>query len=495
MLRYAVEKTVPHDPIVGLTLVLDESRMPAAVLSLTYLLNLLEVRKTQMFPSSLANLQTKAFRGVLPLGLLLAASSASPEDVSHARDANSSGVLAASNDTFLSSLGINTHASQGFEPGSYVLPLRYLGIRNVRDSRGNVPGLILLHQQAGVRVDLLTDELKGVMVAARTLARAGALLSVEGPNEPNNFPITHNGQFGGGANGNWIPVAELQRDLYAEVKRDPELKQYPVFHVSEGGAENENVGLQFLTIPSGAKTLLPDGTKFADYANPHNYVSGVRLGYVDNQAWQAADPTLNGYWDGLYGEYGRTWKRHFQGYSNAELETLPRVTTETGWEAVRPTDERIQGTVLVNSYLAQFKRGWRYTFIYQLGEGEGGGGNQGLFHHNWTPKLAAAYIHNLTSILADDVPNREPGRLAYSIAYPPSTVHDLLLQKSNGAFQLVVWGEQVNGSHNITVNLESAAPTVNIYDTTVGDAPIQTLTNVTNIPLTISDHAMIVEIR
>ena len=190
-------------------------------------------------------------------------------------------------------------------------------------------------------------------------------------------------------------------DLYSSVKSNPELNAYPVFQVSEGGAETDNVGLQFLTIPAGAGTVLPDGTRFADYANVHNYVSGVRGGYGDNQAWQAADPTLHSRWDGLHGNYGRTWRHHFQGHTDAELQTLPRVTTETGWDAATPADERTQGVVLVNTYLAQFRRNWRYTFIYELGDGEGGGGHQGLFHEDWTPKLAAVYIHNLTSILAD----------------------------------------------------------------------------------------------
>jgi hypothetical protein len=435
--------------------------------------------------------------GALALGLLLSVSAAcaEPKDAPATPDPGSRRVTAASSETFLSSLGINTHASQGYAPGSYVLPLRYLGVRNIRDSGRNVPGLLLLHQQAGVRVDLLADDVDGLVVAARTLARAGALLSVEGPNEPNNFTITYKGQPGGGKTGNWAPVAELQKDLYSAVKSDPELKNYPVFHVSEGGAETDDVGLQFLTIPAGAKTLMPEGTQFADYANPHNYVSGVRIGYVDNQAWQAADPTLNSHWDGLYAEYGRTWLGHFPGYSAAELQTLPRVTTETGWEAASPADERTQGVVLVNTYLAQFKRGWRYTFIYQLGEGEGGGGNHGLFHANWTPKLAATYIHNLTSILAGDAPITAPGQLDYAIANQPPTVHDLLLQTGSDTFRLVVWGEQVTGANNITVNLGSAAAAVKIYDTTVGTAPIQTLTNVTSVPLTITDHAVIVEIH
>ena len=401
-------------------------------------------------------------------------------------------VAAISVDTFLSSLGVNTHVDQGYNAGSYVLPLRYLGVRNIRDSARNLFSSIMLHQQTGVQIDLLGADVNDLTIAAKTLAKAGALLSIEGPNEPNNFPITYNGQQGGGT-GSWLPVAQLQRDLSSAVKNDPELKQYPVFHVSEAGAETDNVGLQFLKIPAGAETLLQDGTQFADYANAHNYVSGVRAGYLDNQAWQAADPTLNSHWDGLYGEYGRTWKKHFRGYSNAELETLPRVTTETGWDAANPDQERTQGTVLVNTYLAQFKRGWRYTFIYELGEGEGGGGNQGLYHKDWTPKLAATYIHNLTSILADNIHVATPEKLDYSIANAPSTVHDLLLQKSGGVFELVVWGEQVRGANNIAVKLGSTHPKVMIYDTTVGTTPIQILNNINRVPLTISDHALIIE--
>ena len=349
--------------------------------------------------------------------------------------------------------------SQGYNPNTYLEPLKFLGVRNIRDSWLNLPGLIMLREKAGVRVDLLGNDVTNLVLAAKKLAAAGALLAVEGPNEPNNFTIKYNGKEGGGTTGSWLPVAELQRDLYSAVKNDAELKQYPVFHVSEGGAETDNAGLQFLKIPAGAKTLLSEGTQFADYANSHNYVSGVRIGYVDNQAWQAADPTLDGYWDGLYGEYGRTWKRHFAGYSNAALETLPRVTTETGWDAPTVSEERTQGIVLVNTYLAQFKRGWSYTFIYELGEGEGGGGSQGLFHKDWTPKLAATYIHNLTAILEDQGSHTTPGKLNYSIANQPSDVHDLLLQKSDGVFHLVIWGERVSGKNDITVNLAVTART------------------------------------
>src|SRR6202008_1145761 len=226
---------------------------------------------------------------------------------------DAAGILALSSDTFLSSLGVNTHVDQGYNAGSYVLALRYLGVRNVRDSHRNLSNTIMLHRQTGVRVDLLGNDVSNLLTAARTLAKADALLSIEGPNEPNNFPITYAGKLGGGRSTSWIPVAQLQKDIFSAVKSDPELSRYPVFSVSEGGAETDNVGLQYLTIPNGTGALLPDGTQFADYANVLKYVSGVYQGKVANQAGQAADPILNSRWDGLYKGYGRTWLQQFQG--------------------------------------------------------------------------------------------------------------------------------------------------------------------------------------
>ncbi len=82
----------------------------------------------------------------------------------------------------------------------------------------------------------------------------------------------------------FLPVARWQREFYAKVKSDPVLQHYPVFHSSEaGGSEPDNVGLQFLTIPSGAGTLMPDGTRYADYANVHNYICR-RPAIIDNMA-------------------------------------------------------------------------------------------------------------------------------------------------------------------------------------------------------------------
>jgi hypothetical protein len=437
-------------------------------------------RKQSAYPSRLLIL---AIVVVLMLGSIQASSAANAV------------VRSVSADEFLSSLGVCIHVDQGVPGGTYITPLRYLGVRNLRDQARHWPQFIMLHRATGVRLALNAEgDLEHTISIAKSLAASDALMALDGPNEPNNFPITYKGQTGGSM-GSWVPVAEFQRDLYQAVKNDRDLREYPIFAVSESGAEIDNVGLQFLRIPPGAGTILPAETQYADYANTHNYVSSNEKMYRDNQAWNAADPIPPGPWDGLSGNYGVTWRHNFRGYSSNELLTLPRVTTETGWDSVSGIGgERIQGTVLVNTYLAQFKRGWRYTFIYQLRDGEGGLDNQGLFHSDSTPKLSATYIHSLTSILADLTPIAFPGSLTYSIVNQPSTVHDLLIQKSSGTFELVIWDENVSGTDNVAINFDRNHAHVNIYDVTAGTTPTQILNNIGSVSLNLSDHAMVIEI-
>ena len=414
-----------------------------------------------------------------------------------------------SND-FLNSIGASTHMSQGEDdPAQVAATLNYTGIRVIRDDGSTSPeGLqkfIDVHQASGAKVSLLpiTGNIAASLAEYETLAGAGALLDAEGPNEPNNERVTYQGAVS--SNKTSLPVAHFQSDLYAAVKADPKLAGIPVFDSSEsGGSEPDNCGLQFLTIPSGAGCLLPDGTQFADYANTHNYVCGHGLKGItqDNIAWDAEDPTLRGTWDGLDCEYGRTWwGKGFQGYSDDDLKTLPRVTTETGWvtqgkPSDHPLTEEQQGKLFVNLYLDAFKRGWSYTFVYMLHD-SGGQGYWGFVHRDYSPKASANYLHNLTTVLADKgstATSFTPAVLHYSVDNAPGTVHDLLLQKSNGTFELAVWGEQAKGSSDASVSLGATYPTVKVYDTTAGTTPIQTLANVSLVPLSLSDHAYIIEI-
>lgn len=419
-------------------------------------------------------------------------------DATDASDAN--GVAAFRANDFLNSIGICAHMAQGIDgPDGVGAATKFAGIRAVRDaaSSSTVAGWLSVFQQSGARVALLPDgTVQGTIDIAKQLQAAGALLAVEGPNEPNNFPVTYQGQTSD-YNGSFLPVANFQRDLYAAVKAEPTLATVPVFHSSEaGGSEPDNVGLQFLTVPDGAATTVPSGTRYADFANTHNYVCGHSAQLVDNVCWNAEDPTMNGDWDGMYVEYGNTWHGQFAGYSSSDLTNLPRVTTETGWTTSGPgsISQEQQGRLFLNLYLAAFKRGWSYTFIYMLRD-DPVQGIWGLFDTEWQPKVSGTYLHNLTTILADTGAGSATGKLDYSIAIQPATVHDLLLQKTIGTFELVIWDERPSGgTDTVVVDLGGNRASVHVYDPTTGTAPTQTLTNVSSVTLTLTDHPNVIEL-
>ncbi|MBE3123695.1 MAG: glycosyl hydrolase [Planctomycetes bacterium] len=411
---------------------------------------------------------------------------------------------------FLNSIGIvSTFPDRGQPIEKTVEMVKYVGFRWVR---GGIEGLtsqgpttvqtyLDLHEKTGVRFSwgLVSGgtDLKKLIETAKPLAEANALLAFEGNNEPNNWGVTYQGEKGGGQAPSWMAVAKLQRDLYAAVKGDPLLKPYPVWSLTENGAERDNVGLQFLTIPEGAGTLMAAGTTYADYANVHNYIYHPNAALpADNKTWNAADPTSACKVDGLYGNYGRTWAKHFPGYSEAELLKLPRVTTETGCLIDKNVTEEMQALNLLSLYLDQFKRGWSYTSVYLLRDRTDEGGNQtfGFYRRDYTPRKAAVYLHNLTTILADKGSLAEPGQLDYSIPNQPATVHDMLLENSDGTFHLVVWNERVKGEDAVTVNLGGVRASVKVYDPTVGTEPVQSHSGINSLNLTVSDHPLVIAI-
>jgi hypothetical protein len=411
---------------------------------------------------------------------------------------------------FLESIGVvTTFPDRGQPVDRTIEMLKYGGFRWVR---GGIEGLtkdgpttlgtyLDLHRQGGVRFSwgLVSGgtDLKGLLETAKPLAEAGALLAFEGNNEPNNWGVTYQGEKGGGKAPSWLAVAKLQRDLYQAVKADPVLKKYPVWSISENGAETDNVGLQFLTIPKGAGTLMPEGTGYADAANVHNYIyHPASPNPADNKTWNASDPTSACKVDGLYGNYGVTWAKHFRGYSEADLLSLKRVTTETGCTIGGPVTEEVQAKNLLTMYLDQFKRGWSYTAVYLLRDRGDEAGNQsfGFFKPDYSPRKAAVYLHNLTTILADQEAAKTPGKLGYTLSPRPATVHDLLLQKSDGTFLLLIWDERVKGTDEVTIGVGGPRPAVRVYDPTAGTEPVKNYADVESVRLTLSDHPIVLAI-
>lgn len=346
------------------------------------------------------------------------------------------------------------------------------------------------------------------------LGTSDAIVALEGCNEPNNWGILYQGEYGAGEYDSghpgpysWKPLARYQRDFYAAVKADPILKDIPVWSASDMGAAWENVGLHFLEIPENAEGVDPEfpaGTKYADFACIHNYFGALSI--VNNHTWRASSPTDN-VQNGLYQHHGLTWNKKYVGYTNEQLETLPRVTTETGTTISSSVTEEQQALLFLSCYLSQFKRGFKYTAMYILRDRSDESRNQtyGFYKTDYTPRRGAHYMHNLTSILHDNSSAMNLKQLTYSInPVRPSTVHELLLQKSDGTLLLVVWGERyANGSvpDNITIQFDRSFSKINVYnpaqykndDEGIGMRPIAIYENVNSVSLSILNNPFILE--
>jgi hypothetical protein len=472
---------------------------------------------------------------------------------------------------FLNSIGANSSInSRGEKVDTTLKTCQYLGIRWLRSGppdsgadywkQTTIDCYKKLYDEAGIRFSFMLpsagdpyseggvdypDGITYLLNGARQLideVSPDALIALEGVNEPNNWAITYQGERSG-QGWSWRGLARYHKELYQQVKADPILKDYPVWTLSETGGELDNMGLQFLSVPEDATAVDAEfrGVTFADYANCHNYfVHNNWAPHSNNQTWMASDPTKNAKADHLYGNFGRTWYKGYNGHSEEELLTIPKVTTETGvtltqpflwdWDNMRWSDkpdpdytnparkitEEDQALMYLSCYLAQFKQGWKYTAMYILRDRIDEGGNQtfGFYESHWVneeirypsnPRLAAHYLHNLTSILADNQSIELPGSLEYSIEPRPETVHDLLLQKSDGKMFLVIWGEKyVYGStpDNVAVQFDKTYSDIKIYhpaqydasDPEKGTRPLRTESNVNTVTLPMLNSPYIIEL-
>jgi hypothetical protein len=80
------------------------------------------------------------------------------------------------------------------------------------------------------------------------------------------------------------------------------------------------------------------------------------------------------------------------------------------------------------------------------------------------------------------------------------------LQKSNGATDIVAWNEpeiwnEAKGTEvaaptqTATINLGATYQTVKVFDPLAGTSPIKTLSNVSSVPLSLTDHPLIVQVE
>ena len=385
---------------------------------------------------------------------------------------------------FLDALGVNTHIGSDpyNDPAKLASLLSYLGTRNMRQS-SPIDAPSLANMQAlgklGARFDLIINgggpvDLAGALATARGMAPY--LNAIEGVNEAAIWPVSYGGLGGVDA------AVALQKDLYAAVKADPALAGAAVYIFTLGGVD------------PGAFPSIGDLSAYTDYANIHSYPPhGLRPCFVIHAA-------IDG---------GRT-----------SAPSKPVVLTETGYYTLPQNagwggvPEAMQANYLLGLLLDEAAAGVARTYLYDLID-DGADLPQteredhfGLFHHDGSPKLAATAIHNLTTLLADPGPGSGAFRLdgilftASGVPYD-HTGNTMQLQKSDGTHVIVAWNEQQPWDPDTqtaapvqhipaTVDLQRSYRTVLIYDPTVGTAPLQTLHDVSQVVLDLTDHPLLV---
>ncbi len=399
-------------------------------------------------------------------------------------------ILSAS--SFISSIGVNTHA--GYSWGGYNNlalvedDLKYLGVTKLRDGLASSPAAQPILDglaKDGYTFDFVvpssvpaggTSALQAYLdsVKAFETSHPGSVVALEGLNEVNLYSFTYNGSSSISA------AAQFQAAYYSAIKADATLSKISVYNLSLGYNDSTDYG------------KLGDLSGATDYANSHAYVSTSLTPAAALQAMLGNATSVTG--------------------------TDPVVITETGYTTKSDTpyigaSENVQAKSILNTLVDAYKDGVSTTYLYQLldasatNDASDPESHWGLFNSDGTPKLAATAIHNLTTILADDDKggHNPTESLNYTLNGMPATGNSMVLGKSNGAYELVVWAEPKiwndatdteisNPTTSVTINLGSVHHLISVYDPLKGTSPIATYNDVSQIVVPITDHPLIIEI-
>ncbi|HEX4772610.1 MAG TPA: hypothetical protein VH351_17380 [Bryobacteraceae bacterium] len=210
----------------------------------------------------------------------------------------------------------------------------------------------------------------------------------------------------------------------------------------------------------------------------HRFAPGSMYGHVDvgsSHPYPGGDGRVNsGNYDGVVGAYGEgtnepggsvnsgwTFNTYGPAFTDG-VHPIPWATTETGYHtyvagAIKPqntTHEDTAAKYLPRLFAEYWRAGIIRTFIYELyDEGtkiDSGESHFGIIRNDLTLKPAYPAIQSLLRLVEE--PNApatfKPRSLTYTESVEPNGafnrtqyVHDLLLQKSNGDFYLLLWHE------------------------------------------------------
>ena len=344
--------------------------------------------------------------------------SAAPAAAASAAPANAAGypaVTARRSESVVDAYGIGIHSSYWSSPygdtARVIEALRDLGVEHVRDDLwNNTPesyvAINRIAREADVKFDLIMgnpsrNQAPADYVATVEKKLLGSVEAIEGPNEWDNFGPS-----------NWVEgLRTFQSQLYKAAKANPATRHLPVLAPAMAFRENiDKLGRQTGVADIANSHLYPGGrnpsVEIGDYLAASKNQAGTALSYVTEAGYHNAVNTTGG---------------HFPAPENVSATYLPRMLAE--------------------HVLAGTDRLYTYELI------DGGSdpksvdqeANFGMLRADYSPKPQYNAMRNMLALLDDTEEAFTPGSLSYRASGAGNELRQLLTQRSDGTFVLLLW--------------------------------------------------------
>ncbi len=375
-------------------------------------------------PSSRSRLATarRALVGTAAVSLLatsMAATSApAPAAAAEGASAGSSSfssVKARRSEDVVDAFGIGIHTAYWDTPygdtARVAQTLKDLGVEHVRDDLwNNLPrsydDMNYIAETAGVKYDLILGNPSRGQAPKQyidTVAKhlLGSVEMIEGANEWDNFGPD-----------NWVQqLRDYQAELYAAAKANPATKHLPLLAPALAFRENyAQLGTQH---------------GVADIANSHLYPGGRNPSVEIAEAKQVGE---------------------------ARTGTTETIVTEAGYHNAtnttsghNPVNENVSATYLPRMLAEHVLAGTKRLYTYELLDGSTDTSRRdieahfGLLRTDFTPKPAYTAMKNMLAVLDDTEERFTPGSLSYDVRGGGSELRQLLTQRSDGTYVLLLW--------------------------------------------------------
>jgi len=386
---------------------------------------------------------------------------------------------AKSADAFVNTVCVNTHwrypdTPYGSNFNGVKQKLLELGIRHIRDGGSSDDFINKSKQLArlGIKTTLGVDPKIGIAPNSSYWAQSPAynihdfvknkmgtnvVDAVEVLNEIDLFHNQHGGYYWKRGNlqkvnddpkspSSWVAYARsVTKDTWNALKRDPATAGVKVIGPSLGRHYDYD-----------NKSPLGNLSAYVDWGNFHPYPHG---GNPFNEPF-SYNTIAKYYWQGNFPSVNIDRNPIAFDVFKPPFGSKPMAATETGYftgtENNRAITERVHGKYIPRLFLEYFRKGIVRTCLYEFVDEWNNPGwseaNYGLLRNNLSPKPGYTALKNLIGLLKDPGKSFTPSGLDYKLTFNPPRgyerteyVHDLLLQKRNGDFYLVLWHEISNG--------------------------------------------------